>query len=224
MERHGRDQAAEAGIVIVTVFRCWLYLALIVLIVVVGVSVDRGSRAWELTLQHTDQALSDVHAIEVNTTRTEAELAGLLNSTRHIAETERAAAVQQSKSIQELIGHADQVLQDVDHTVLAAGSDEAQLQQLLVQSTASINNITQDTHTVLVNAAATLDPAPIQASLANVVQSTEHINQATQDAAATMVDVRKGVEYELGELTKPVKKVKVVGEEAVRILGKFLGY
>lgn len=176
-------------------------------------------------------ALDAVKAIEVNTTRTEAELAGLLNVTRQVALDERKATAAQlaqvaaiGSSTNQLIRHADAVLDDVDLTITGAGVDEVRLAKLLDQTTASVAEITQRSSTVLANVAQASDPAPVVAALQNVVAATGSIRQTTADGAATMIAVRRGVEYEVAQLMRPVRKVRVVSEEAVRLLGRFLGY
>lgn len=176
-------------------------------------------------------ALDAVKAIEVNTTRTEAELAGLLNVTRQVALDERKATAAQlaqvaaiGSSTNQLIRHADAVLDDVDLTITGAGVDEVRIAKLLDQTTASVAELTQRSSTVLANVAQGSDPAPVVAALQNVVAATGSIRQTTADGAATMIAVRRGVEYEVAQLTRPVRKVRVVSEEAVRLLGRFLGY
>jgi hypothetical protein len=137
---------------------------------------------------------------------------------------ERAAQGEQLKQVTALTTHANQVLTDVDLAVRDTEDDNRTLRALLVQATEAVEQASTDTHKLMVNASAVVDPAPIQASMANVVQSTEHINQATADVAATMQDVRAGVHHELQVLFAPVNKVKWAAEETVSLLGRFFGF
>lgn len=182
-----------------------------------------------------EQALGSVQAIEINTVRLEAEASGLLNASRQVVLTERQASDAQIKQIGQigaqttaLIKHADETLGDLDdaakQTLAGAAVDEQQLAGLLSQTTGSIQEATQRSNTLLDNAAQVLDATDTHAAMSNIVTATDNVQKATADAASAMATVRKGVEYEVAQLMKPVRKVKVAGEEAVRLLGRFLGY
>lgn len=170
------------------------------------------------------KALDSVQAIETNTTRTEAELSGLLNTTRHIAEQERASQVEQLRQVSVLILRAQTVLTDVDAAVKSANADEQRLGVVLEQASASIARTSDDTHVLLSNAAQSVDPAPIREAMTNIVTSTRNVAATTADAQASMATVRKGIEFEVKALMAPPRKVKWLAEEAARMVGKFLGF
>lgn len=180
-------------------------------------------------------ALDAIPAIATDTRRTEIELAGLLNVTRQVAIKERQASDEQIKQIvqigvqtQALLSQASGTLADLDEVAKqalgGAATDEQQLALLLAHATQSVTDLTKHSDEVLDNAAQTLNPAATQQTMQNVVAASANVAHATADAAASMVTVRKGIDYEVGQLMAPVKKVKAISEEAVRILGKFFGY
>jgi hypothetical protein len=184
---------------------------------------------------HVEDALASVSAIETNTTRLEAEASGLLNASRQVILAERSASAEQikqidliSKQTSALIEHADAAVTDFDlaakQSLVGAATDEADLSALLRQSTISLRQVGDNANLLLENATTAIDASQTKEAMANVVTATQSLAAATEDAQATMASVRKGVEYEVSELMKPVRKVKVVGEEAVRLLGRFLGY
>lgn len=67
------------------------------------------------------------------------------------------------------------------------------------------------------------DPA-LKASIDNLSDASKSTAVATSEAAASMTKVREGINYEVNELEKPVKKVKVVYDFVLQSLGKFFGY
>jgi hypothetical protein len=67
------------------------------------------------------------------------------------------------------------------------------------------------------------DPA-IKASLDNLSAASKSTAETTKEAAASMAEVHEAINYEVKELEKPVKKIKVVWDFTLRSLGKFFGY
>lgn len=181
------------------------------------------------------KALDSVQAIETNTTRTEAELAGLLNVSRQIALNERSASAEQIKQIDlisrqtaALIEHADATVTDLDaaakQTLAGAAQDEADVSTLLRQSTTSLRQVGDSSVTLLSSATTAIDVEDAHKAMADVATSTQNLAAATGDAAAAMATVRHGVEVEVAQLTAPPRKIKWLAEEAARIVGKFFGY
>jgi hypothetical protein len=211
-----------------TFARIVFYVVATLLLVLLGVVTLR----FEIRVE---RVLASVSAIETNTTRLEAEASGLLNASRQVILAERSASAEQikqidliSKQTSALIEHADAAVTDFDlaakQSLVGAATDEADLSALLRQSTISLRQVGDNANLLLENATTAIDASQTKEAMANVVTATQSLAAATGDAQATMASVRKGVEYEVSELMKPVKKVKVVGEEAVRLLGRFLGY
>jgi hypothetical protein len=60
--------------------------------------------------------------------------------------------------------------------------------------------------------------------LANAAQSMESIKDMTASGAHAIAKADEGVTYEVAQLEKPVKKIKVVLYESVGLLGKFFGF
>lgn len=66
------------------------------------------------------------------------------------------------------------------------------------------------------------DPA-IQKTMDSVAESGAHLASITEHVDKTTAKVEQGVTYEVDQLMKPVKKVKVALEFLATIAGKFLG-
>lgn len=186
-------------------------------------------------LDSLDAALVDVHAIETNTTRLEAEASGLLNTSRQVVLVERSAAAEQIKQIDliskqttALIEHADATVTDLDsavkQTLAGAATDEADVSTLLRQTATSLREVGDRTNMLLESATTAIDVDDAHKAMADVATSTQNLAAATGDAAAAMATVRHGVEVEVAQLTAPPRKLKWLTEEAARIVGKFFGY
>src|SRR6202043_2435548 len=103
-----------------------------------------------------------VQAIETNTTRTEAELAGLFNTTRHIALDEHKSQAQQLADVHALTVSASKLLDDADVSVKQLGKAAQNLDTVGPAVTSAVQNTSkqlQDTLGMSQNMmkAATLD-------------------------------------------------------------------
>ena len=98
--------------VIITLFTTSILAIYLILLVV---KVERAARVLVPKL---DATLISVQAIETNTTRTEAELSGLLNETRHIATDERAAQQDQLMMVKQLSTKVYMLVDDADAAVI----------------------------------------------------------------------------------------------------------
>ena len=142
-----------------------------------------------------------MQTIETNTTRTEAELAGLLNTTRHIALSERDQEAKQFVAVQQLSTDAFQLVNDADAAVKNLGDVAPNL-------TESIQHMTSDVHNTMVSSqalmgAATLtisSPAIAQTEVA-AMEAAQHTAIATQNLADTTQDIKVYVHRE----TTPVR-------------------
>jgi hypothetical protein len=202
-----------------------------ILLIILAIRIIVLVPTVKLTLSHLDAALVSVQAIETNTTRTEAELAGLLNQTRHIAEDEHKAQQQQLADVHSLTVRAGKLLDDADVSVQQLGDSAKSLDAVgpaVVNSLQTTTQQLQDTLGMGQNMlkAATLDllDPNIQKSMDNLASATDGAKVATQQAAATMTSVHSAVDYEIAELEKPVKKVKVAVLFIATLAGKFFGY
>ena len=87
------------------------------------------------TLGNVDSAMTDVHSIELETQRTEAEMAGLLNQTRH------GMLTQQQETA--LVGRANAVLDDSDATIRNLDSTITQIGQIAPTAQQTVSNLNQ---------------------------------------------------------------------------------
>lgn len=203
-----------------------------IFLVLLVVDLRRESAALSSATQ---SALASVEAIEVNTTRTEAEVAGLADATRHVALAEQKAFAQQAADVHGVAEQARQVLsaaavaisrEDSNAAEVLAGAadDEKKLAGLADTVTLSVAGITNQTTATLRAAAETVGGAQVRQSLDAVAATTHNAQTASVDLAATMSDARKAADYELKALTTPPSKLKWLAEEAVRLVGKFFGW
>lgn len=163
--------------------------------------VDRMIPTVNSTLLQVQSTLASVQTIETNTTRTEAELAGLLNTTRHIALSERDQEAKQFVAVQQLSTDAFQLVNDADAAVKNLGDVAPNL-------TESIQHMTSDVHNTMVSSqalmgAATLtisSPAIAQTEVA-AMEAAQHTAIATQNLADTTQDIKVYVHRE----TTPVR-------------------
>jgi hypothetical protein len=176
-------------------------------------------------------ALDTVQAIETNTTRTEAEMSGLLNETRHIAKDEREAEAKQLARADALSARAETFLIDADVTMKHLNASAVQLGTIGVTTNNAIAGIAADTHITLgetqkVLAAATSDLADpaLKQSLARIADSSENLAIATKEASGAMADVHRVTTYEAQQIMAPISKVKAAALLSARLVGRFFGF
>lgn len=175
----------------------------------------------QVTLSKLDGALDDVHNIELETQRTEAEMAGLLNQSRHAMLTEA-----QQKA---LVASTQRVLADSDTSVVKLGSAIDSLSQIAPAVTLSVDQMGADAHGLLgasteaVNAARDDFTSPeLKDALIQVDASAKNTAAVTGEAAGTMKKVHEGVDYEVALLEKPASKVKLIILTMASALGNFV--
>lgn len=86
-------------------------------------------------------ALADIHNIQIDTTRTESEMAGLLNATRHSMLTPVQVA--------SLVGGANKVLTDTDTTILRLNDTVTELATLTPVTEQVIRNVGNEAQSTL---------------------------------------------------------------------------
>jgi hypothetical protein len=97
---------------------------------------------------------------------------------------------------------------------------QGDLQENLLQLSKAISQ----SNKVLSDADAQITSPDIKIAMDNFATSSNNLSAATAEGAASMKDVHAALDYEIAQLEKPVKKVKVVLEFLATIAGKFLGY
>lgn len=153
------------------------------------------------TLSQMDTALSNVQAIELNTTRTEAELSGLLNTTRHIAMQERQSQAEQLRAMQTLMVKGYMVLDDLDQTVKQVGAVAPVVSE-------SIQDVSQDVQLTLRSSQKLLEATTDDLSSPAIKLSMERVQDAAQHTAETtqnLADATKDIKDYVHRETAPVR-------------------
>jgi hypothetical protein len=176
-------------------------------------------------------ALDSVQAIETNTTRTEAEMSGLLNTVRHVAMDEHAAETKQLARADALSSRAETLLIDADVTMKHLDASAVQLGTIGATTNDAIGKIVLDAHLTLGEsqkalqaATADLSDPALKQTIAHAGEASENLAVATKEASASMKDVHQATTYEVKQLMAPVSKAKAISLFAVRLIGRFLGY
>ena len=153
-----------------------------------------------LALESLKTALASVRAIELNTTRTEAEMAGLLNQTRHSMMT--------PAQTKELVDKAAKAMEDADVSIQKLGEAAASLEAIAPSTQGAVQQIAEDTHdtmqaTQAMIGAATKDLADtnIQSTMISVRETAQATASATAHLDATAADLQKVAD----EWSAPVK-------------------
>jgi hypothetical protein len=167
--------------------------------------------------------LASVQAIETNTTRTEAELAGLLNETRHIAIDERAAQQAQLAQVADIGRRTRILLDDADNAVKAVGTMAPAVRD-------SVSGISVDAHataiasqSLLTAATADLSDPAIRQSEADAAVAARNLAIASQQTAMAMTDLHAALDHEIAVIERPVSKVKAAALFTASIFQHLLG-
>lgn len=187
------------------IFTLWatsiLCISLILLVLQLKETIKITGDHVNFTLSKVDAAMVSIQAIETNTTRTEAELSGLLNTTRHIAIQERDAQEKQLYMIQVLATKAYSVLDDTDQTVKQVGAVAPVIAE-------SVRDITDDTQATLKSSQRVMEAATDDLSSPAIKLSMERVqDSATSTAEATqnLADASKDIKDYVHRETAPVR-------------------
>jgi hypothetical protein len=204
--------------VIVTVWIVTIFVTLLILLVL----------RVEVLVPKVSKALDNIQAMETNTTRTEAELAGLLDITRHIALDEKKAQQQQLADIHTLTIKGGKLLDDADDSVKKLGDAADSLNTLSPAVVAAIQDNSvqlQDTLGMGQNMlkAATLDllDPNIQKSMDNIQSATNYAANSTANLDATTHDIREYVHRETTPIRGTWNFIKELINQTWAIRGAF---
>lgn len=133
--------------------------------------------------ENVSTATKTLEAVQTDTTRTEAEMAGLLNATRHSLMT--------PAQTKELVDRAANLLDNANLSVIRVGAAAQSLQGIAPTTQAAIAQLAQDSHDSLAQSQALLkagtddlqDPAIKKATQATE-ESAENVDATTRDFAA----------------------------------------
>lgn len=153
------------------------------------------------TLSQMDTALSNVQAIELNTTRTEAELSGLLNTTRHIAMQERQSQAEQLRAMQTLMVKGYMVLDDLDQTVKQVGAVAPVVSESIQDVSRDVQLTLRSSQKLLEATTDDLSSPAIKLSMERVQDAAQHTAETTQNLADATKDIKDYVHRE----TAPVR-------------------
>lgn len=145
--------------------------------------------------------LSSIQNIETNTTRTEAEMAGLLNTTRHIALEEQKAQQQQLQTVQELSTKAYALLDDADQTIKSVGEIPPTVAEAIKSTSEDLHLTLYSSQRLMESATDDLSSPSIKGTMENMQDATKNTASATQNLADTTKDIKDYVHRE----TTPVR-------------------
>lgn len=128
-------------------------------------------------------ALSHIQAIETDTQRTEAELAGLLNQTRHSLLT--------AVETKELVDKASKVMEDADTATVRLGTAAESLSQIGPATAVTVAEIGEETKATLETSQALMKAATEDLDQPGLKEIVEHTDETSANLAATTADVRK---------------------------------
>lgn len=187
---------------------------IITLCCVVCVAVESGLLIHDMrgrlpvTQQALNNSLNSMQAIELNTTRTEAEMAGLLNVVRHIALQEQKDQHTQLAQFQLLTAKSVTLLGDADTTVKQLGYTAKSLDDIAPKAQMLLSSIQVDSHSTFLASNQLLDTAredittlDIQRTAGYMAQSAKNTSVATANIADTTGDIKDYVHRE----TTPVR-------------------
>ena len=164
-----------------------------------------------------DGALKSVQAIETNTTRTEAELSGLLNTTRHIAIDERNAQDKQLETVQELSTKTYSLLDDADNMV-------KQVSNLVPILADSIKNTTDDARVTMYSSQRLMEAATDDLSgpaIKDTLASIQDSSKNTAEVTKNMIGVTDDIHTETSLLVGKTKDAMKPRNKAISVL-KFM--
>lgn len=172
-------------------------------IIVAGAAtnVEKGARAWKENSEA--QAKSSTEAFQ-NLNRTAISANNLLTSTNNSLNSR-------------LLPSLSQAIEEQNRALLKTQGDLQASLGGIAQATAQTQRILADVDTQISNPA-------IKESVDNLAVATQNASKATAEGAASMEKVHEAINYEVAELEKPVKKIKVIWDFTLRSIGKFFGY
>lgn len=177
-------------------------------------------------------ALTSVQAIETNTTRTEAEMSGLLNAQRHSVVNEKRVLDAATSAF----GHLGSAAVSLNELIVSAKEPIRSANGLIVSADGAIVSVKDNAHATmkksqealgaahdaLAAAAEQLGNPDIAQSLADIRASAASTANGTADLAATAADVHKIADHETALILKPVGKLKRALQIASSAVGSFI--
>lgn len=117
----------------------------------------------------------------------------------------------------DLIPHLATAVKDQNDALIST-------QKELQASIARMGLATAEAQKVLADADAQISNPAVKESVDSLAVTAHNTADLTEHAAATMKSVRSGVEYEVAEIEKPVKKAKAALLFVIKAIGLFFGY
>lgn len=117
-----------------------------------------------------------------------------------------------------------QLLPGISKEITAQSASLSLTQQVAREQLESLNPVMKNLSDASLTLSTTLSDPDIKNSLADTAKSTQNLAVATDNFAATTAKVKQGVDYEVDELMKPVRKAKVFLLFIITAAGHFFGY
>ena len=169
-----------------------------------------------VAIDRTNSALIDIHAIETDTQRMEAEAAGMLNQIRHIAAAENKRTAEQLADAHKISLQAIALFEKLNSTVEHLNATVQGFQDITPILKDGIAQTLSDIHDTLVSSqslihAATenLSDPQIKDMMKQLDIAAKNVSDATAEASGALKDVHSATTYELKQLMAPVTKAMV---------------
>lgn len=191
----------------VTRYTLTLVLVLVIVPCILGLSwrmyllINDLHKSVSILTPATLTMMQNIQAIETNTTRTEAEMAGLLNTTRHIAIAEEKAQEQQIQSVQELTTKAYALLDDADQTVKGMGEISPAVAEAIKSTSEDLHSTLYSSQRLMESATDDISSPSIKGTMDNLQEASKNTATTTQNIADTTKDIKEYVHRE----TTPVR-------------------
>lgn len=170
------------------------------------------------------RAESQLRYTSDNLNRLIRESAQTVANLRHTSAVVEKNSGLEARGITQATRQLDSDLRDLDALIADADTQVNTLGPQVGDEIVAVKPILKNATDATASLAKIAQDPDIPDSLRQLDASTRSLAKTTADASATVADVRTGVDYELHELMKPVRKIKVALQFVATIAGKFFGF
>ncbi len=144
---------------------------------------DATDAKLDKVLEALPPAIDDIHNIQVDTTRTEAEMAGLLNQTRRSLLT--------PEQTKELVDRAANLMDNANESVIRLGAAAQSLEGIGPTTQGAIAQTAQDIHITAGDAEQAIDTITKEAGDPAIHETLTHVEGVAGNLDATSADLKK---------------------------------
>lgn len=171
------------------------------------------------------RAIGSVESIEYNTTRTEAEMAGLLNAERHAVTNEKQvldAATRSLNTLNAMEVSLNDAAVSLNGVIVSAKDPIVSANKAIVSAQADIHQAMGSANDALTAAAAQISNPAIGQSIADIRDSAESTKTSMANLAAITDDGHKVADHYTAQILKPVSKARAALNVASEAIGHFV--